>query len=176
MKKVLLAFATVIVIVIALVLAKGDNNAPSSNEVERETVQDSLILTLFEPIDVASKYDLILTSQIEEVRKTVNNVEFRLTSTPTPPVAGKETILTYNLSIDGKPATDMQTHLGVYGSSAAVRKGTLEVVTIEILRKATPHGTLQFRTVFPESGDYKIFTQFKRGGEIITTDFDISVI
>jgi hypothetical protein len=139
---------------------------------EGTVTEDSLVVTLFEDVDVGSS---LQSFNDQESVKTFNGIEFTLTPTPHPIVAGEETLLTFHLRIDGLPATDMQTQSGVYGKGVIVHKERLEIVPIDMVRRVTPHGTLEFRTTFPGSGEYKIFTQFKRNDEIITTDFSLSV-
>lgn len=140
----------------------------------QNAVGENLLLTqLFEDIEVGSVLKFLNT---QENVKTFDGIQFTLTAKPNPIVAGEETILTYNLMIDGRPASDMQTQDGVYGKGVAVHRESLELVPVDIVRRVTPHGTLEFRAIFPKIGEYKIFTQFKRGGEVITTDFDVSVL
>jgi hypothetical protein len=173
MKKSLL---TLIVLAIAIILwvvlaDRNDVVPPVAQEASDES--DPIILSLFEDVDVNAQ--LLRPFSAEEGKKIFKGIEFTLTPSPNPPLAGKETVLIYNLRIDGKPATDMEKHLGSYGSSTAIEINSFEKVGIDIIRKVTPHGTLEFSAVFPKRGDYLVFTQFKRGGEIITTDFDVSV-
>lgn len=140
---------------------------------EESVVIEGLLLTnLFEDVEVGSA---LQSFNEQENVKTFNGIEFTLTPSPNPIIVGEETILTYNLMIDGRPANDMQTQDGIYGKGVALHIESLERIPVSIVRKVTPHGTLEFRAAFPKSGEYTIFTQFKRNGEIVTTDFDVPV-
>lgn len=144
---------------------------------ETEAVNDSFKVALFENVEVGPIGSALLQpSGTQDKTKVFNGVEFTLTPLPNPAIAGQETSLTFNLKIDGRPATDMETYMGVYGLGAAIHKETLEVAPVSIVKKVTPHGTLEFRATFPSKGEYLVITQFKRAGEIITTSFSISAI
>ena len=141
-----------------------------------EETDRTLVIKLFGDLEVGESYRLVSeTSKEEESVKMFEGIRFTLTPSPKPIVVGKETILTFNLNIDGRPAMDMQTHLGSFGNSVAVRRRSLEVVLIFPVKRVTPHGTLEFKTTFPRTGEYEIFTQFKRGGKFITTNFTLYV-
>jgi hypothetical protein len=163
----------VIALAIVFVVKKKAGETPKIPQ-EKVAVENPLVLSLFEDVEVGNQ--ILQNSKIGENIKIFNGIEFTLTPSPKIPIAGEETLLTYNLKIDGRPATDMETHMGVYGRGAAIHKESLEVVPVSILKKVTPHGTLEFQTIFPKKGEYLVVTQFKRAGQIITTNFSVSVI
>lgn len=179
MKKLLLIIVPLL-LVFTIVFVIRSNETLQVVQTESEALEvppQSLVVTLFESVDVEKIGNLSIESGSDnENRKTFGGVEFTITPVPNPPSAGDTTTLVYYLQINGQPASDMETSMGVYGKGVAVRKGSKETVPVEIVKKRTPHGTLEFQTVFPQSGDYLVITQFKRGGEVITTHFEIKVI
>lgn len=170
MKKLLMILVAVIVVVIAAVLVLERKDVAEVN-LEEEVTQE-VTLDLFDNTEVG---DRLRASDLVKNIKIFNGIEFTLRSIQNPPVAGEETLLIYNLRIDGRPAADMQTEDGIYGKGAAVHRESMEIIPVEIVRRVTAHGTLEFRTIFPQAGEYVVFTQFKRGGNYVTTDFLISV-
>lgn len=142
-----------------------------------EVPDNPLKVVLFEEVEVGRESNFFLESSDRELEARVfDGVKFALLPSPYPPVAGEEALLTFNLMVDGEPATNMETHMGVYGKGVAIHKDTLEVVPVSIVKRPTPHGTLEFRTTFPHGGEYLVLTQFKRAGRIITTHFSVSSI
>jgi len=133
-----------------------------------------LAVTISEDIKVGDDYDREQLGS-EENKKSFGGIEFTLTPTPIPLMAGQETMLTFNLRRNGQPTTDMEKYLGAFGHSIVLREGSLDFIHVHPVERITPHGTLEFMVAFPQKGEYKIFTQFKRGGEVITTDFVVSV-
>jgi hypothetical protein len=99
---------------------------------------------------------------------------------------------------DGKPVTDMELYMGMQGHAAFVKHdrsvfahvhptGSVPMASLGIVQKATedPHAThrmhaalpseVSFPYGFPQTGDYRIFVQFKRAGQVYTGVFDTKV-
>ena len=93
----------------------------------------------------------------------------------------------YSLSIkkNGQPVADLQQYLGALGHSVILKEGTLDFIHTHALEAghSMGHGSvssakgpeIHFAATFPEPGNYKIFTQFKHKGKVITTDYVIEV-
>jgi hypothetical protein len=91
--------------------------------------------------------------------------------------SGKATTMTFKLAENGKAITDLEPYLGALGHSVVLREGNLDFIhahPIEDVSKPQT-GKVDFMVDFPESGRYKIFTQFQRNEKVITTDFVINV-
>ncbi len=88
-----------------------------------------------------------------------------------------ENMLMFNLNQNNKPVTDLQEYLGALGHAVVLREGNLDFIHAHPIEdvKAKQNGTVSFMVDFPEAGKYKVFTQFQRGGKVITTDFVVSV-
>ena len=114
--------------------------------------------------------------------------------------AKKQTEHTYSLDISksGKPVTNLENYLGALGHSVILKAETLDFIHTHALEagdgsKNQGHGQQQaeheskqdaagargpiisFSTTFPESGVYKIFTQFQHEGEVQTVDYIVKV-
>ena len=85
--------------------------------------------------------------------------------------------ITFSLSIDsdGAPVTNLQPYLGALGHSVILKKDTLDFIHTHALEGKGTGPTIEFATEFPESGLYKIFTQFQHQGKVVTSDYVIKV-
>lgn len=134
------------------------------------------------PVALAT-YDLkVGTSYVPEPLGSLDQTKTfdgnRITlATEKPLVSGKETTLSFVWERNGKPVTDLQEYLGALGHSVIIREGTLEYLHTHPLEDPSTKqtGTVHFMVNFPQSGNYKIFTQFKREQKIITSDFVVTV-
>jgi hypothetical protein len=90
---------------------------------------------------------------------------------------GEESMLRFSLSQDGKPVIDLETYLGALGHSIILREGSLDFIHAHPMgnMNTTQNGNINFMVDFPETGRYKIFTQFQRNEKVFTTDFVVSV-
>ncbi len=113
----------------------------------------------------------------EERTKKFGTYEVSLRTEPAAIVVGSETELEFTLKQNGRPLTNLEPYLGARGHSVILRADTLEYIHTH------PHegpgapgdGKVIFTTRFDRAGRYKLFTQFKHQGKIITTDFVVSV-
>ena len=112
----------------------------------------------------------------EEKTKTFDGMQVTLNTHGTP-TSGAESMLMFNLSQNGKPVTDLESYLGALGHAVVLREGNLDFIhahpSEDVNAKQT--GNVNFMVDFPEAGKYKVFTQFQRGGKVITTNFVITV-
>lgn len=113
----------------------------------------------------------------EERTKTFEGTQVTLSTMPQTLVAGMESMLTFSLSRDGKPITDLQEYLRALGHSVVLREDTLDFIHAHPMddRTTDQNGKVEFMVSFPREGTYKVFTQFQRDGKVFTTDFVVSV-
>jgi hypothetical protein len=113
-----------------------------------------------------------------------------------PLVARRLTMFTFRLEDEsGRPASDVELYMGMPGHAVFLRRdrgvfahvhpsGSAPMAALEIASQGNPMhalhqtalpATVSFPYGFPEPGDYRIFVQMKRGGEIVTAAFDAAV-
>ena len=112
----------------------------------------------------------------EEKIKTFDGYQVTLGSY-SPLQKGTEGMLTFDILQNGKKVTNLEPYLGSLGHSVILRERTLDFIHAHPVEdvSAKQNGTVSFMVDFPEAGKYKVFTQFQRGGKVITTDFVVSV-
>lgn len=102
------------------------------------------------------------------------------------PQAGAYVPLKYHLTDaqTGAPVTDLEPYLGAWGHTLILNADQSEYLhshPTEMLpdgeERAGLHGgpDVEFAAMFPAAGDYRIWTQFQRGGKVITASFTIRV-
>jgi hypothetical protein len=102
------------------------------------------------------------------------------------PVAGAFVPLKYRLkdAQTGEPVRDLQPYLGAWGHTLILNADQSEYLhshPTEMLRGGVEQANMrggpevEFGTMFPEAGDYRIWTQFQRGEKIVTVTFTIRV-
>lgn len=107
--------------------------------------------------------------------KNVDGVQIML-SDARPFVAEEESVFRFTIQEDGKPVTDLQEYLGALGHAVILREDTLDFIHSHPEDASKPQdGSVEFSTVFPSAGKYKIFAQFQKDGEVIMADFVVSV-
>lgn len=118
---------------------------------------------------------------VSELSKTVSDVSVSLSYSH--PIRVNDTVdFTYNLkATTGVPLSDLEPYLGAFGHMSAVSEDMVtyaHVHPIQIPISVQDRGgpVVQFSTFFPKAGKYKLFTQFKRGGNVFVTDFVIEVL
>jgi hypothetical protein len=100
------------------------------------------------------------------------------------PVAGEPTSLTFAVSQDGHPVHELQPYLGAKGHLVALREGDLAFLHVhpeEGHGDRAGHGhesgtdEIAFEATFPTAGRYRLYLQFKHGGEVRTVEFTVAV-
>lgn len=118
------------------------------------------------------------------LRRSVDSMTVSLDLEPGGLVAGREQKFTYFIreAITGAPATDLEPYLGAWGHSLVISEDTMHVVHAhpveEVQEGGHPEGggpALTFKAMLPKPGNYRIWTQFKRGGKVSTAVFTVRV-
>jgi hypothetical protein len=120
------------------------------------------------------------------LRKTVDGMAVTLTLPDGGLVAGREEPLRYRLedAATGAPLTDLEPYLGAFGHALVMSEDTVNYVhahPVELLPhtgadEVPPGGpSLTFKALLPKAGNYRVWTQIKRRGQVSTVPFTISV-
>jgi hypothetical protein len=88
--------------------------------------------------------------------------------------AGAASALTYEVSRDGAPVTDLQRYLGADGHLVALREGDLAFLHVHPEEGSDP-GTIRFAAEFPSAGRYRLFLQFRHHGTVRTVAHTLEV-
>ena len=95
-------------------------------------------------------------------------------------IAGREQLVTFDLhdAASGAPVTDLQPYLGAAGhllfTSADLAMAAHSHPVAEISALGGP--AVVFQVLFPREGDYRMWVQFQRRGEVRTASFTIPVL
>jgi len=95
------------------------------------------------------------------------------------PLAGREQLVTFDLEdvASGAAVTDLQPYLGAAGhlllASADLAIAAHSHPVAELAAQGGP--TVVFQMLFPRAGDYKMWVQFQRSGEVLTAAFTVPV-
>jgi hypothetical protein len=95
--------------------------------------------------------------------------------------AGKEVNLRFSVKdvAQNQPIKDLQPYLGERGHLVIIKSSfTLSIADYIHAHalKNSPDGQIEFLTLFPQPGTYKLWLQFKRDGKINTADFWVNVV
>ena len=109
--------------------------------------------------------------------RTFGAYRVALTLTPDPPQPSDETTLTFTLSKNGVPVTDLQPFLGAGGHCVILSEDTRNYLHSHPLDMGgTRFGpAVTFHAQFPRRGVYKIWGQFQHEGRPLTADFTVQV-
>ncbi len=143
---------------------------------QKDSNEIPLVITISEDVFVNEKKYVPLELGSEEKTKIFKNYEVTL-SEDEEFISGKEVIMSFTLKRKGELVTNLEEYLGALGHSVIFKEKTLNFIhTHPKENKATSqNGKLEFNVIFPESGKYKIFTQFKHEGKVFTTDFVVTI-
>jgi hypothetical protein len=89
-------------------------------------------------------------------------------------------MLTFSVSRDGSPVTDLQPYLGAYGHLVALRAADLAYLHVHPMGEpgdgiTTAGPDIAFHTTVPSAGDYRLFLDFKHQNVVRTAEFTLSV-
>ncbi|NKY35698.1 hypothetical protein HGA13_21865 [Nocardia speluncae] len=95
------------------------------------------------------------------------------------PVPGVGRTLTFTVHKDGEPVTDLDPYLGAYGHLVVLRAGDLAYVHVHPSGEpgdgVTPAGPgIDFHTVVPGPGTYRLFLDFQHLGVVRTAAFTLT--
>jgi hypothetical protein len=133
-------------------------------------------LTLGADVHVAGRYDPQPLPP-PTTTATVDGFTVKLTGNPK---ANEPSMLSFSVTRDGKPVTDLQPYLGAYGHLVALRASDLAYLHVHPMGEpgdgVTPAGPeIGFHTTFPSDGDYRLFLDFKHQNVVRTAEFTVSV-
>ena len=133
-------------------------------------------LTLGADLRVAGRYD----PQPLPPAATTARVDGYTVTLSGAPTANDPSTLTFSVSRNGKPVTDLQPYLGAFGHLVALRASDLAYIHVHPMGEpgdgTTPAGPeIAFGTTIPSDGDYRLFLDFKHENVVRTAEFTLSV-
>jgi hypothetical protein len=92
------------------------------------------------------------------------------------PTAGEEAGLTFTVTKDGAPVSDLTPYLGADGHLVALRLGDLAYLhTHPQAHEPTGGPQIRFGATFPTAGTYRVFLDFEHAGRVHTAPFTLVV-
>ncbi len=90
--------------------------------------------------------------------------------------AGKHATLTFTVSDPktGAPVTDLEPYLGAPAHMLIVRRDLSDAIHAHPEEQVTSGPTVSFHPIVPAAGDYKLWIQFQRAGQVSTTAFEFT--
>jgi len=88
--------------------------------------------------------------------------------------AGQERTLTFLIRRAGKQVVDLQRYLGARGHLVALREGDLGYLHVHPT-EGVGGNAVAFEATFPTAGRYRLFFQFKIGGDVRTVAYTLEV-
>jgi hypothetical protein len=85
--------------------------------------------------------------------------------------AGSESQLTFRVTRDGRPVTDLEPYLGAYGHLVALHVPDLAYSHVHPAGEDRAAGAITFDTELHEHGTYRLFLQFQTRGRVHTVAF-----
>lgn len=118
--------------------------------------------------------------------RTLAGVRFELSLNPAEPIGGRPSTLKYHLTdeITGEPVRDLQPYLGAWGHTLIlsadardyIHSHPAELIPDNVDRTKILGGAdVSFDAFFPRPGNYRVWSQFRRHGDLITVAFTIGV-
>lgn len=131
--------------------------------------------------DLASSAAVLVPERV--LTKTAGNMRVELELPDSALMAGREEMFAFHLTDarTGTPVADIEPYLAAWGHTLLISGDTLAVVhahPVELVPDdpATRGGpTITFKALFPKAGRYRLWTQMKRHGEVVTVMFTLDV-
>lgn len=102
--------------------------------------------------------------------RRVDNVEFRLVTEPAEPLAGKKTLLFFELA----GLRRLEPFLGSWAHMLIASADLLDLVHLHpVIAEGGPK--MQFNVIFPRAGVHRVWIQIQDEGRVITAAFDVPV-
>ena len=156
-----------------------------------------LPVTVFSDVDVGDQSKYLAQPIIADTETNKAIEDYQIAFTVPKIKAQEEFIYSLEINENGQPVTDLEKYLGALGHSVILKADTLDFIHTHAL-EATSEGSsteghnmdamqkdevtnvsgpeINFRTTLPESGIYKIFTQFQHQGVIKTVDYIVDIL
>ncbi len=92
-------------------------------------------------------------------------------------IAGKSVLLTARLTDarTSQPVTDLEQYLGAWGHMLILSEDLADAVHVHPAPETKTGGPdVVFEARFPRPGNYRVWTQFQRGGQVLTASFTVA--
>ncbi len=119
---------------------------------------------------------LPLEAAVDTLPITRTSGPFTVTlSSKAPLVAGTDAVLQYAISEGDKPVTDLRNYLGALGHCVGISRDNENYVHSHPLG-ASVDGRVDFHTIFPAPGSYRVWAEFRPRGEVLLINVDVTVV
>jgi len=102
--------------------------------------------------------------------RTVDGVEFRLATEPAEPLAGKKTLLFFEMA----GLRRLEPFLGSWAHMLLASSDLIDLVHLHpVIAEGGPK--MQFNVIFPRAGVHRVWVQVQDAGRVLTAGFDVPV-
>lgn len=112
---------------------------------------------------------------LPEPATTATTDGYQVTVEPTSLAGGRTGSLTFRMTRDGRPVTDLEPYLGARGHLVALREGDLAFLHVHPTDAATEGASIGFGAELPSAGRYRLYLQFQHDGQVHTAAFTLEV-
>ena len=141
--------------------ARADLSRPGAYRAFADFATPDGPTTLGADLSVAGRYEPAPLPPVESTASAGDGYEVELSG------EGEEAVFT--VTRDGRPVGDVEPYLGADGHLVALREGDLAFLHTH--PEGEPGVPIEFGVEYPSPGRYRLFLQFKHGGEVRTAAF-----
>lgn len=135
-------------------------------------------ITIYKDVNVGSLADY-KSEPLGSTNRTKTFDDYSIKTIPNsePLLSQNDYGFTFEIKKDKKLVTNLEKYLGALGHTVVIREGDLQFIHAHPTQSfdVQQTGKVTFMITFPKVGNYKLFSQFKHEGKIITSDFLVSV-
>jgi len=150
-----------------------DTRRPGTYRVFADFAAGGESMTLGTDLEVAGRFDPVPLPEPTATAAAGDGYEVHLYAGH--PEAGSVARTEFTISRDGEPIRRVEPYLGAAGHLVALRAGDLAFLHTHPAGAPEDADPIAFDVSYPSAGSYRLFLQFRHGGEVHTAAFTVDV-